>query len=120
CPAMNGGLYRRLLRYVKPYRGIFSLSVLGMAISAATEVALPAAAKPFLDGTFVAQDPQFMRWVPYVIVILFLVRGLGMFMGAYASAYVGQRVVQDLRRQMFARMLTLPQAFYGEVMSGKL
>ena len=117
---MNGGLYRRLLRYVKPYRGIFSLSVLGMAISAATEVALPAAAKPFLDGTFVAQDPQFMRWVPYVIVILFLVRGLGMFMGAYASAYVGQRVVQDLRRQMFARMLTLPQAFYGEVMSGKL
>ncbi len=117
---MNGGLYRRLLRYVKPYRGIFALSVLGMAISAATEVALPAAAKPFLDGTFVARDPQFMRWVPFVIVILFLVRGLGMFMGAYASAYVGQRVVQDLRRQMFARMLSLPQAFYGEVMSGKL
>jgi len=114
------GLYLRLLRYVKPYRGIFALSVLGMAISAATEVALPAAAKPFLDGTFVERDPQFMRWVPFVIVLLFLVRGLGMFMGAYASAYVGQRVVQDLRRQMFARMLTLPQGFYGDVMSGKL
>ena len=116
----NGGLYLRLLRYVTPYRGIFALSVLGMAISAATEVALPAAAKPFLDGTFVERDPQFMRWVPFLIVLLFLVRGLGMFMGSYASAYVGQRVVQDLRRQMFARMLALPQRFYGDVMSGKL
>ncbi len=115
-----GGLYLRLLRYLKPYRGIFALSVLGMGISAATEVALPAAAKPFLDGTFVDRDPQFMRWVPFLVVALFLIRGLGMFMGAYASAYVGQRVVQDLRRQMFARMLALPQGFYGEVMSGKL
>jgi len=117
---MSGALYLRLLRYVRPYRGIFALSVLGMTISAATEVALPAAAKPFLDGTFVERDPQFMRWVPFVIVLLFLVRGLGMFMGSYASAYVGQRVVQDLRRQMFARMLALPQGFYGDVMSGKL
>jgi len=115
-----GALYLRLLGYLKPYRGIFAVSVLGMAISAATEVALPAAAKPFLDGTFVERDPQFMRWVPFLIVLLFLVRGLGMFMGSYASAYVGQRVVQDLRRQMFAKMLALPQAFYGEIMSGKL
>ena len=115
-----GALYLRLLGYLKPYRGIFAVSVLGMAISAATEVALPAAAKPFLDGTFVDRDPQFMRWVPFLIVLLFLVRGLGMFMGSYASAYVGQRVVQDLRRQMFAKMLALPQAFYAEIMSGKL
>lgn len=118
---MSGSqLYLRLLRYVVPYRSIFALSILGMTISAATEVALPAAAKPFLDGTFVDRDPQFMRWVPFMMVALFLVRGLGMFMGSYASAYVGQRVVQDLRRDMFAKMLALPQNFYAEVMSGKL
>ncbi|MCW5620869.1 MAG: lipid A export permease/ATP-binding protein MsbA [Burkholderiales bacterium] len=118
---MSGSqLYFRLLRYVVPYRSIFAVSILGMVISAATEVALPAAAKPFLDGTFVDRDPQFMRWVPFMMVALFLVRGLGMFMGSYASAYVGQRVVQDLRRDMFAKMLALPQNFYAEIMSGKL
>jgi subfamily B ATP-binding cassette protein MsbA len=113
-------LYARLLRYVRPYWRMFALSILGMIISAATEVALPAAAKPFLDGTFVDKDPVFMRWVPYAIVLIFLVRGIGMFMGSYGSAWVGQRVVMDLRTRMFERLLTLPQRFYGDTVSGKL
>jgi subfamily B ATP-binding cassette protein MsbA len=113
-------LYARLLRYVRPYWRMFALSILGMIISAATEVALPAAAKPFLDGTFVDRDPVFMAWIPYAIVLIFLVRGLGMFMGSYGSAWVGQRVVMDLRNRMFERLLTLPQRFYGDTVSGKL
>ncbi len=113
-------LYLRLLRYVRPYWKIFALSVLGMVISAATEVALPAAAKPFLDGTFINKDPVFMFWVPYGIVGIFLVRGLGTFMGSYYGAWVGQRVVMDLRTQMFSRLLMLPQQYYGDNVSGKL
>ena len=113
-------LYLRLLGYVRPYWRMFLLSVLGMAISAGTEVALPAAAKPFLDGTFVHRDPTLMRWVPVLVVVLFLVRGLGTFMGAYGSAWVGQRVVMDLRIRMFERLLTLPQRFYGDTVSGRL
>lgn len=113
-------LYGRLLRHVKPYWRIFSLSIVGMIISAATEVALPAAAKPFLDGTFIDRNPVLMRWVPMLIVLIFVARGIGTFLGSYCSAYVGQRVVMDLRRGMFAKLLALPQSYYGEVMSGRL
>jgi subfamily B ATP-binding cassette protein MsbA len=113
-------LYLRLLSYVRPHWRTFALSILGMLIAAATEVALPAAAKPFLDGTFVDKDPAVMRWIPFFIVLLFLARGLGSFLGTYASAYVGQRVVTDLREQMFGRLLTLPQLFYAQSVSGKL
>jgi ABC-type multidrug transport system fused ATPase/permease subunit len=56
-------LYLRLLSYVRPYWKIFAASVLGMLITASTEVAMPAAAKPFLDGTFVDKDPVLMRWI---------------------------------------------------------
>jgi subfamily B ATP-binding cassette protein MsbA len=113
-------LYLRLMRYVRPYWRMFALSVLGMVISAVTEVALPAAAKPFLDGTFVDRDPVLMRWIPFAIVLIFVVRGLGTFMGSYGSAWVGQRVVMDLRTRMFARLLCLPQRYYGDTVSGKL
>jgi ATP-binding cassette, subfamily B, bacterial MsbA len=113
-------LYARLLGYVRPYWRMFALSVLGMVISAATEVALPAAAKPFLDGTFVEKDPVLMRWVPLLIVLIFVVRGIGTFMGSYGSAWVAQRVVMDLRKRMFARLLTLPQRYYADIVSGKL
>ena len=113
-------LYLRLLKHVKPYWRIFALSVLGMVITAASDVAVPAAAKPFLDGTFVDRDPVLMRWVPLMVIGLFLGRSIGQFMGSYASAWVGQRVVMDLREAMFARLLALPQRYYGDNLSGNL
>lgn len=113
-------LYLRLLRYVRPYWRIFALSILGMLITAATEVALPAAAKPFLDGTFIDKDPVLIRWVPWLIVALFAVRGLGSFIGQYASSWVSTRVIMDLRQEMFGRMLTLPLGYFADNLSGKL
>ena len=113
-------LYLRLLGYVRPYGRIFALSILGMLISAATEVALPAAAKPFLDGTFVNKDPVLMQWIPWLIVILFAVRGVGSFLGSYASSWVALRVIMDLRQQMFDRLLVLPLGYFADNVSGKL
>ena len=113
-------LYLRLLRYVRPYRGIFAVSIVGMLISAATEVAMPVMAKPFLDGTFVEKDPVLMRWIPITLVLLYIVRGLGSFLGQYASSYVSTRVIMDLRQQMFERLLTLPLGYFAETLSGKL
>lgn len=113
-------LYLRLLSQVRPYWRVYALAILGMLLSAATEVALPAAAKPFLDGTFIDKDPVLMRWVPFGIILLFMVRGLGTFMGTYASAWVGQRAVMDLRSRMFGKLLTLPQRYYADNLSGNL
>src|SRR4030095_1072013 len=113
-------LYLRLLAQVRPYWRVYALAIVGMLLSAATEVALPAAAKPFLDGTFIEKDPVLMRWVPFGIVLLFVVRGLGTFMGTYASAWVGQRVVMDLRARMFDKLLMLPQRYYADNLSGNL
>ncbi|MES2561378.1 MAG: lipid ABC transporter permease/ATP-binding protein, partial [Pseudomonadota bacterium] len=61
-------LYLRLLRFVRPYRGVFSLALLGMMLVAVTEAALPAVLKPLLDGTFVDKDARVMKWMPIVIV----------------------------------------------------
>ena len=113
-------LYMRLLRYVRPYALIFSVSILGMLISAATEVALPAAVKPFLDGTFVDKDPLLIKWTPIALILLFVFRGLGSFMGQYASAWVGNKIVMDLRDQMFRRMLALPLGYFHDHTTGNL
>jgi subfamily B ATP-binding cassette protein MsbA len=113
-------LYFRLLRYVKPYWGIFALSIVGMLLTAATEVALPMAVKPFLDGTFVNKDPFLITWVPVFMVLLYIVRGIGAYLGTYASAWVGNKVVMDLRDQMFRRMLALPLGYFHDNTTGNL
>ncbi len=113
-------LYFRLLQYVKPYWGVFALSILGMLISAATEVALPVAVKPFLDGTFVNKDPFLIKWVPVALVAIFVFRGIGAYIGTYASTWVGNKVVMDLRDIMFRRMLALPLGYFHDNTTGNL
>jgi ATP-binding cassette, subfamily B, bacterial MsbA len=116
----GSGLYRRLLRHVTPYRGIFALALLGMVIVAATQPMLPALLKPLIDGIFVEKNEWIMRWIPFIIVGLFVVRGLAEYMASYCINWVGARVVMDLRNGMFARLLDLPTPYYDDHPSGIL
>ena len=113
-------LYLRLLGFVKPYWAVFALSIVGMLMLAGSEVALPMAVKPFLDGTFVQKDPFLIKWVPAILILIFFFRGLGGFVGTYASAWVANKVVMDLRDGMFRRMLSLPLGYFHDNTSGTL
>ena len=113
-------LYFRLLTYVRPYWRIFSVAIFTMVLLAATEPALPALMKPMLDGSFVEKDANVIRWVPMALVALFVLRGLLTFASSYAMTYVGQRLVTDLRAEMFAKLLTLPNRFFDDRAKGNL
>ncbi|NCA24778.1 MAG: lipid ABC transporter permease/ATP-binding protein, partial [Betaproteobacteria bacterium] len=113
-------LYLRLLQYVRPYRGRFVGGLLGLGVVAATEPALPALMQPLLDGTFVNKDPFLMTWLPAMIIGLFLVRGVAGYISDYAFAWVGTRVVMDLRIKMFDRLLTLPTPYFDNAATGNL
>jgi subfamily B ATP-binding cassette protein MsbA len=113
-------LYLRLLRYVRPYRGVFALAVLGMVVVAATEPLMPALMKPLLDGTFVRKDASVMAWMPAIILALAVVRGFGEYVSGYCINWVGTKVVLDLRNAMFAKLLELPTAYYDDHPAGNL
>lgn len=113
-------LYFRLLGYVKPYWRTFAISILGMAVTAATEPLLPALLKPMLDGTFVHKDDTVIKLAPLIILVIFFVRGVSSFVGTYAIGWVGNKVVMDLREEMFHKLLTLPTRFYDDHATGNL
>jgi subfamily B ATP-binding cassette protein MsbA len=116
----SSGLYLRLLQYVKPYWRVFALALVGMVIVALTEVSLPALLKPLLDGTFVHKDPVLMRWIPLVVLGLTAVRGCAEYAASYCVNWVGNKLVTDLRVEMFGKMLTLPTPYYDDHASGNL
>ncbi|MGB8516564.1 MAG: lipid A export permease/ATP-binding protein MsbA [Gallionella sp.] len=116
----NTQLYLRLLSYVKLYWRVFAASIVGTAISAATEPLLPALLKPMLDGTFVQKDDFVIRWAPLIIILIFLVRGIAGFVAQYAISWVGNKVVMDLRGEMFRKLLTLPTHYYDNHATGNL
>ncbi|MCU0971134.1 MAG: ABC transporter ATP-binding protein, partial [Gammaproteobacteria bacterium] len=119
-PTSSRALYGRLLGYVKPYRKQFAGGIVAMILLAATEPAIPALLKPLLDGTFVAKDTEHIFWVPVLLVVLFLLRGILAFASGMSMVWIGGKVVEDLRRAMFDRLLVLPAAFYDVSTKGML
>ena len=118
---MSGtALYLRLVRHVRPYWRVFALGVFGIIIVAATEPALPALLKPLLDGVFVEKNEAVIRWMPLLILGLFVVRGLAEYVAQFALNWVGNRLVMDLRGVMFRKLLTLPARYYDDQASGNL
>ena len=113
-------LYLRLLGYVKPYWRMFALSIVALVLTAATEPMLPALFKPLLDEGFVAKDEAFIKWIPILLLALFLVRGVTGFVSTYCMAWVGSRLVMDLRAAMFDKLMTLPTRYFDQHPSGQL
>lgn len=114
-------LYWRLLRYLKPYTRLLALSLVAMVISALTEPTFARLMKPLIDGNFVHVNgnPDILR-VPLMIVAVFLLRGVTTFINEYCSSWVSQRLIFDLRKDMFNHMLTLPAAYYDRHPSSEL
>jgi subfamily B ATP-binding cassette protein MsbA len=120
-PAADGDsrvLLRRLITYMRPYWRRFLIAMVGMVVAAATQPALAALMKPLLDGTFVHRDPFWMQRAPVLIVALVLMQGLGTFVSVYGSNWLGNKVVFDLRAEMFRKLLSLPTPFFESNASG--
>jgi subfamily B ATP-binding cassette protein MsbA len=114
-------LLRRLIGFVRPHWKVFGLGVLSMVLTAATEPALPALFKVLLDDGFGRQGADWLLWaLPLSVVLLFALRGIFTFTMSYAMSWVSQRVLTDLRRDMFARLAELPAGYFARESAGKL
>ena len=118
---MSSGLllYRRLLRYVRPYWWAFAAALIGMVIVAAGDTLMAYMVMPVIQ-TFQKPDPAMTLRLPLAIVAVFLLRGLGSYASEYGMAWTGHRVVFDLRRQMVERLLSLPTSYFDAQAPGRL
>lgn len=115
-----GQIYKRLLGYTWRYSPVFFISVVCLAISASTDAGFAWIMKPMLDGSFVNRDPDVIRWLPFGLLAIFLIRGLATFLSTYGMERVGRNIIRDMRKQMFAHLIRLPATFYDRNASGQL
>ena len=117
----RAALYRRLLTYVRPHRRAYALGVLCMVLASIVEPALPALLKYLLDDGFTtARAPADWLIYPVGIFVLFVFRAIVGYVADTLMAWVGQQVVTEMRREMFAKLIRLPTRYFGEHGSGRL
>jgi len=106
-------LYFRLLGYVRPYWKAVALSLGATTILAATEPLFPALMKPLLDEGFI-KSGSFGNpiWIPLGIVGVFILRSIFSYFSSYGFSWVSNRVVTDIRDEMYQRLVRLPIAYF--------
>lgn len=150
-PEMSGlQLYIRLISYLRYYWGIFLLSILGLILFSAMEIAFvdlfgytinaintlsgeeSSATEQLIniDKGFTASFAQMLggenavmesRWIiPVLMFFIAVVRGIGFFVGGYCMTYVAQVLVHSLRTEIFNKYTRLPSSYFDTNMSGHL
>ena len=131
-PGLTGvQIYFRLLGYIKPYIGMFIISIVGFLIFASTSPMLGYVLKYFVDGLANPDavlfpnvpwlaDVRLLQAVPLLIVVIALWQGIGSFLGNFYLAKVSLGLVHDLRVQLFNNLLTLPNRYFDNHNSGHL
>lgn len=113
-------VYRRLLSYVWPYRYAFVLAILGNLLYGAVDAGMIKLLEPLLDEGFVNHNKTFIHWIPFVLIGIFIIRGVATFLSTFFMGWVGRHVVMNFRQEMFKHLLRLPTAYYDRNTSGEI
>ena len=114
------GPFRRLAVYVKPHLPMMALGALLALVVSATEGAVAWLVKPAMDDIFIRRDLFMLKLVPLAFLTVYLVKGVTRYFQSYVMAAVGERVVAQLRRDLYTHIQRMPLAFFAGVHSADL
>src|ERR1700686_3996747 len=122
-PAKRPARLRPLLAlapYVGRYRGRAFLALIALTVAAITTLVVPVAVRRIIDFGFSAEGIALINSYFGVMILV-----VALLAGASASRYylvmtIGERIVADLRRDVFAHLMSLSPAFFDSSRSGEL
>lgn len=113
-------IYLRLFRYAWRYKYVFVISIISLVILAASNTAFLAAIKQVTDEGFVKKSADKAILLPLMLLGLMAARGVAGFVSTYTMRIVARRVVEDFRKEMFARLMLLPVHYFDARSAGSV
>ncbi|HEX2905976.1 MAG TPA: ABC transporter transmembrane domain-containing protein [Phototrophicaceae bacterium] len=111
--SLNSVNWRRLLGYLKPYLGRMLLAIVALVFSTGFGLAFPAVIVRLLDTIAQAQDDTMVNLLAALMIGLFLFQAAFSFVQSYLLAFIGERIVLDLRTSLYAHLQRLSLDFYA-------
>lgn len=113
-------LYLRLLKYIRPYMHRLMMAILCTVMASACNLYLPWIIKDVVDKVLVHKDTFMLYVIAISIVVIFIIRGLFFYGQSYLMSWVGQKVVIDIRGEIFRKLQRLSLAFYDKNKTGTI
>ena len=113
-------LGRRLLRYARPYAPAIVAAVVLLLVEAALALVGPALTLRALDTAIPHRDTALLATLGLIYAGALLLSFAGEYTQTVLATWIGQRVMSDLRRQLFAHLQRLPVRFFDRQPVGRL
>ncbi|NKF52430.1 lipid A export permease/ATP-binding protein MsbA [Shewanella sp. WXL01] len=130
-------VFKRLMTYVIPMKSMFIFAVLGLLTYGLVDAAFIAFVKPFIDEGFgqsasnvagvdlpthtgFSANNDIMMMAPFVVIVMFTIRGFANFVSTYCVSYISAKLIMDMRQEVFEHYLRLPVSYIDRENSGNL
>jgi ATP-binding cassette, subfamily B, bacterial MsbA len=110
--------FRRLLEYARPHRGRLLAAMVAMVVYGAANTFVVLQLRPIVDK--VLKEGQEVAPTIALILAFYFLKGIGAYLSDYLMTGVGQRVVRDLRNELFGHILGQSAAFFSMQAVGRL
>ncbi len=112
--------WRRLLAYLSAYKLRLLLAAIGLIFASALSLVFPAVIQRVIDSVFTDADIELLDGITLALLAVFLFRSLASFIQNYNLNYVGEKIVVDIRCELYAHFQTLSIRFYSDRRVGEL
>ena len=113
-------LLKQYLPYLSGYKKQFFFAVLGMIAVAVGTAGTAQLIKPVLDDVFIKKDIHMLKLMPFLLVAVFSLKGIGGYIQTYYTSYIGQDVVRKLRDKLVSHLSYLDMDFFKKMHSGEI
>jgi ATP-binding cassette, subfamily B, bacterial len=109
-----------LLRFITPYKWRFAAAMLALVVAASTVLIIGQGLKHVIDQGFSAQNAATLDSTLLALLGMLIILGLSTYTRYYLMTWIGQRFVADIRRAVFAHILSLSPSFYEKTRTGEV
>lgn len=113
-------LLRRCLGYFMPFKLYIAASFAALGVVALSTAGAAYLVQPALDEIFIKKDENALMFIPLLLIGIFVAKGAGLFIQKFLMSYCGVKVLEQLRYELFAKIICLPLDFFGETRVGML
>lgn len=104
---------KRFRRYLRPYLGRFGWACAAMLVVSAFNGFAVLLVKPIIDRLFIARDLNMLWLAVFGLPFLVILKSVASYVQNYLMSWIGQRVIQQLREDLFRHLHALPLEFYS-------
>jgi len=112
--------WRRMFGYLSPYKFRLFLAIIGLILSSALSLVFPAVIQNVVDSVFTDANITLLDNITVALLVVFLVRSFATFIQNYNLNFVGEKVVVDIRKELYSHLQSLSIKFFTEQRVGEL